>query len=91
MNNHIVTMTYNEGVIDQLITVINLETEEILTTYPATMDNYVEIIIKLCKMYNTELICCDDDLYDSTFATHHLILVKEGEIIPYENESEENE
>ena len=91
MNKHIVTMTYNEGVIDQLITVINLDTEEIVTTYPATMDNYIEVIVKLCKMFDTKLFSCDDDLYDVEFTLNQLTLVKEGETIPYENESEENE
>lgn len=88
MNKHIVTMTWNPGVIEQLITVINLETEEIVTTYPATIDNYEENIIKLCKLFNTQFVSCDDDLFSVEFLLNELILVKDGEIIPYEEENE---
>lgn len=87
MNKHIVTMTWNPGVIEQLITVINLETEEIVTTYPATIDNYEENIIKLCKLFNTKFVGCDDNLFSVEFLLNELTLVKDGEIIP----EEENE
>lgn len=86
MNKHIVTMTWNPGVIEQLITVINLETEEIVTTYPATIDNYEENIIKLCKLFNTQFVSCDDDLFSVEFLLNELILVKDGEIIPEEED-----
>lgn len=88
MNKHIVTMTWNEGVIDQLVTVISLETEDIVTTYPVTIDNYVEVIIKLCKMFNTHFISCEEDLFSSEFLLNELILIKDGEVIPYEEENE---
>lgn len=87
MNKHIVTMTWNPGVIEQLITVINLETEEIVITCPATIDNYEENIIRLCKLFNTQFVSCDDDLFSVEFLLNELTLVKDGEIIP----EEENE
>lgn len=88
MNKHIVTMTWNEGIIDQLVTVINLETEDIIMTYPVTIDDYEDEIIKICKMFNTHFISCREDLFSSEFLLNELILIKDGEVIPYEEENE---
>lgn len=90
MNKHIVTMTLNPGVIDQIITVIGLETEQVVYAQNCTINNYIEEIIKLCDYFQTTFVYCDENLWDWEFTNNNLVLLKEGEIIPEEQE-EENE
>ena len=86
-NKCIVTMTNNIGVMEQIITVISLETEEILTTQSCTLNNYVEKIIGICDFFNTTFVAIDEELWDWEFTNNNLSLLKEGEVIP----KEENE
>ena len=87
-NNFVITMTYNDGVIEQTITVIDLTTEQIVATQSCTIYDYIEKIIALCRYFNTEFVACDERLWSWEFRNNNLNLLKEGEIIP---ESEENE
>ena len=86
-NKCIVTMTNNIGVMEQIITVISLETEEILATQSCTIYDYVEKIIAICDFFNTKFVAIDEELWDWEFTNNNLSLLKEGEIIP----KEENE
>lgn len=86
-NNFIITMTNNIGVIEQTISVIGLETEQTITTQQCTIYDYVEKIISLCDYYDTEFIAIDEELWCWEFTNNNLSLLKEGDIIP----KEENE
>ena len=86
-NNFIITMTNNIGVMEQTISVIGLETEQIIATQPCTLDDYINKIISLCDYFDTEFIAIDEELWDWEFTKNNLSLLKEGDIIP----EEENE